>query len=116
MGWLIPIGTPGGVTSGFGDVPDRSGLVRLGDRIFSLDFDLYRLWQRAASVPQHDALLEWAVQEGIEDAEERVQTLLETGLLLNESADVSSRLSDLALCMLGELRGNGGDAAADFVV
>lgn len=116
MAWVMPVGAPGGLNSGFGGVVDGSGMVRLGSRILVLEPDLYRLWQRAAAVPELDELLAWADAEGIEDAESFVQRLREEGLLITETPDAFERIGAFALNVTGELVGNGTDPRGYFVV
>src|SRR5690349_4335305 len=73
MSWLLPVGTPGGITSGFEGIPDGSGIVKLADKLGCLDPDQYRLWRAAAAAPQAEDLVEWAASRGIADAARRVR-------------------------------------------
>jgi hypothetical protein len=114
--WLIPVGAPGGLNSGFTNIADGSGVIRLGGEILVVDPELYRLWRRAASAPAVAAMLEWAAAEEIADAEEGIDALLDARLLIAESPDVSARLGELTLCVVGELLGNGVDRGAGFLV
>jgi hypothetical protein len=115
MGWVVPVGVAGGVNSGFGGIPDGSGIIRLADQVLIVEPDLYRLWQRAASAPELEQLLEWAAAEGIADAQDLVQDLLARGLLIAQSATLAPRVGPLAISMIGDLLGNGDDPQAPFV-
>ena len=116
MGWVIPVGTPGGICSGFGEVPDGCGIVRLGGGMLALEPNPYRLWQAAAAAPQRGDLIEWALAESIQDPEALIQTLEEAGLLIEERSGVEDRVGRLAIRLAGECHGNGGERGAEFTV
>jgi hypothetical protein len=108
---LLQVGTPGGICSGLPDVPDRSGLVRLGRELLCVDEGLYRIWRACGAAPGRDELVEWAGGEGMPDAAGDVQSLLEMGLLATEG---SPGLDSLAIQMTGECLGNGEDGGRAF--
>lgn len=115
-GWLVPVGTPGGINSGLDGVPDGSGIVRLGSELVVLDPGMYRLWRAAAAAPQAGDLISWAAAQGIADAEARVRALADAGLLVAGGPDARQRIGRLALRLLGECLGNGTDRGPAFVV
>jgi hypothetical protein len=110
----MPVGTPGGVCSGFGEMPDGSGIVRLGEQIVAMDAPMYRVWQAAAVVPQAEDLINWAAREGIAEPEDLIESLSGAGLFLEGQADVESRIAGLALCLTGACVGNGADRNPSF--
>ena len=116
MGWLLPVGTPGGVNSGFDEAPSGSAIVRLGDRLLCLDFPHYRLWRAAAAAPQAEELITWGIAEGIGDAADRVRQLRDAGLLIEDGPELQLLAGRLALRLLGECLGNGTEISPVFVV
>jgi hypothetical protein len=116
MSWLLPVGTPGGITSGFEGIPDGSGIVKLADKLGCLDSDQYRLWRAAAAAPHAEDLIAWGTSKGIADAAGRVRQLEDTGLLVEEGPDVAERIGGLALCVIGECLGNGTQVSPVFLV
>jgi hypothetical protein len=116
MGWLLPVGTPGGINSGFDGIPVGSGIVRLGDKLIYLDLNHYRLWRAAAAAPQAEKLITWGTTQGIPDAADRVRQLEDADLLLQDGPDVQHRIGRLALRLVGECLGNGGDISPAFLV
>jgi hypothetical protein len=116
MGWLLPVGTPGGICSGFTGIPDGSGIVRFGDDTMLLDSAGYRLWRAAAAAPERQELVEWANAERVSDAESVIGSLKEEGLLIEQRADIGSAIGRLALCLTGECLGNGTDRVPKFGV
>jgi hypothetical protein len=116
MGWLLPVGTPGGVNSGFDGIPDGSGIVKLGDKLIYLDPSLYRLWRAAAAAPQTVELISWGIAQGIPDVAECVQALEDAELLIEEGPDVQRRVGGLAVRLIGECLGNGQDINPMFLV
>ncbi len=116
MGWLLPVGTPGGINSGFDEVPSGSAIVRLGDKLMCLDFPHYRLWRAAAAAPQAEELITWGTAEGISDVADRMNRLREAELLIEDGPDIQHLMGRLALRLLGECLGNGTDISPVFVV
>jgi hypothetical protein len=116
MGWLLPVGTPGGINSGFDGVRDGSGIVRMGNNIGCLDLDGYRLWRAAAAAPQLDQLIAWGTSKGIPDAADRIRELGEAGLLVEEGPSAAECIGRLALRLIGECLGNGTDVSPVFLV
>src|SRR5271154_4925912 len=116
MGWLLPIGTPGGVNSGFDGIPDGSGIVKLGDKLIYLDLSLYRLWRAAAAAPRTVQLISWGIAQGIPDVDDSVRALEDAELLIEEGPDVHHRVGRLALRLIGECLGNGNEASPTFLV
>jgi hypothetical protein len=116
MGWLLPVGTPGGVNSGLDGIPPGSGIVRLGDKLVYLDLSLYRLWRAAAAAPQAADLISWGNAHGITDADERIHALEDVGLLIEEAPDIEHRVGRLALRLIGECVGNGTEVSPTFLV
>ena len=116
MSWLLPVGTPGGITSGFEGIPDGSGIVRLAGRLGALESDQYRLWRAAAAAPQTEDLIAWATGKGIPDAADRVRQLVDAGLLLEEGQAAAARIGELTLQLIGECLGNGAQVSPVFLV
>ena len=116
MGWLLPVGTPGGINSGFDGIPAGSGIVRFGDKLICLDPSLYRLWRAAAAVPQAGDLISWGTAQGIQEVGDRVRALGDAGLLIQDGPKVQHRIGRLALRLLGECLGNGTDISPAFLV
>ncbi len=116
MSWLLPVGTPGGINSGFDGIPDGSGIVRLGEKLMYLDLNLYRLWRAAAAAPQAAELLAWGATHGILEVDDCVRALLDAELLIQEGPDVQLRVGRLALRLIGECLGNGEHLKPTFLV
>lgn len=116
MGWVLPVGTPGGVVSGFTGIPAGSGVVRLGSRIMSLDPERYRMWEASAAAPEREDLLSWAESEGIANGESLVRTLNDAELLIEERGDARRQAGRIAVRLLGTCVGNGESAAPVFMV
>ena len=116
MGWLLPVGIPGGVNSGFQGVPDGSGIVRLGNEIACLETDHYRLWRAAAAALEVQQLAAWGVGHGITDARRRIRQLEDAELLIAEQPIVAPQIRGLAIHLIGECLGNGAEAAPFFIV
>lgn len=116
MGWLLPVGTPGGITSGLDGVPDGCGIVKFGNKWASLDADHYRVWRTAAAAPQLEDLLSWATTKGIPDAADRVHELEDAELLIQEAPNVAELIGELALRLIGECLGNGAGLSPIFLV
>jgi hypothetical protein len=116
MGWLLPVGTPGGICSGFTGIPDGSGIVGFGDDTMLLGSTGYRLWRAAAAAPERGELVQSASAEGVPDAESVVGSLAEEGLLIEQRAEIEGAIGRLALRLTGECLGNGTDRAPKFGV
>jgi hypothetical protein len=116
MGWLLPVGTPGGVNSGFDGIPDGSGIVKLGDKLGCLDPGHYRLWRAAVTAPQAEQLIAWGTGQGIADAAERIRQLQEAELLIAEGPAADKQIEGLALRLIGECLGNGAEVSPVFLV
>jgi hypothetical protein len=116
MGWLLPVGVPGGFNSGFDGIPDGSGIVRLGDKLSCLDPGHYRLWRAAAAAPQTEQLIAWGGSQGIPDAAGRIRRLQDADLLIEDGPGVAKRIGGLALRLIGECLGNGADVSPVFHV
>jgi hypothetical protein len=116
MGWLLPVGIPGGINSGLDGIAAGSGLVRLGDKLAGIELGHYRLWRAAAAAPQAEQLIAWGAAQGIPDAAERVRQLEEAELLIADGPGVEQRIGRLALRLLGECLGNGADLGPAFLV
>jgi hypothetical protein len=116
MGWILPVGTPGGINSGFDGVRAGSGIVRLGTQLLCLDLDMYRLWRAAAAAPEIGRFISWGAAEGISDVPDRVRALEAAGLLVEDGPDVKLRIGCLALRLIGECLGNGAEANPAFLV
>jgi hypothetical protein len=116
MAWVMPVGAPGGNNSGFADIEDGSGMVRLGEGILILAPESYQLWRWATTVPEVDELLALADQEGFERTQSLVEGLIESGLMIRQAADVRARMADLSISVVGDLLGNGSDPRGFFVI
>jgi len=113
---LLPVGTPGGINSGFDGIPAGSGTVRLGSYILHLDARTYRLWRMAFAVPERDRLVAWARSAGLADAEQRIAELESDGLLFEEGPAMPQRMRTIAVRLIGECLGNGTEATLSFYV
>jgi hypothetical protein len=116
MGWLLPVGTPGGICSGMEGIPDGSGLVRLGDELMYVDSELYRIWRASGAAPETRELLDWAAARGISNAEVRIRSLLDAELVVEERPHVEARIGRLAIRLTGECIGNGTALGTKFAV
>jgi hypothetical protein len=116
MGWLLPVGTPGGVNSGFNGLPEGYGIVRLGNEFACLEPDDYRLWRAAAAVIEAERLMAWGMSQDIADAAERVHQLEDAELLIPEGPDLAARIRGLAVRLIGECLGNGAEISPAFFV
>lgn len=116
MAWVVPIGTPAGICSGFEGMDDGCGVVRLGNELVYLDPGIYRLWLAAMAAPAPAELVAWAPGKGITEAEEHVPALLSEGLLISDGGDVETRVGRLAMRLIGHCSGNGPDRAPTFGV
>jgi hypothetical protein len=116
MGWLIPVGIPGGINAGFDGIPVGSGIVRLGDSLAALDPGHYRLWRAAAAAPQVGQLIAWGAAQGISDAADRVRELQDAELLIGDGPGIAQRIGRLTLRLLGECLGNGADISPVFIM
>jgi hypothetical protein len=116
MSWLLPVGTAGGVNSGFDGIPAGSGFIRLGAELLYLDLDDYRLWRAAAAAPRIDEFLSWGSAQAIPDVPDRLSRLEAAGLLIKTGPGAHSRIGQLALRLVGECLGNGTDISPAFFV
>jgi hypothetical protein len=116
MAWLLPVGTPGGIISGFEGIPAGSGIVRLGAQLIHADLATYRLWRAAAAAPQRKQLVAWGEAKGITEAEERIEALKEDGMIIEQKPDLPSPVGTLAVKLIGECLGNGGSPGQQFTV
>jgi hypothetical protein len=116
MSGLLPVGTPGGINSGFDGIPAGSGTVRLGSYIVHVDAGTYRLWRMAFAAPERDRLLSWAHSAGLADAKQRIAELESDGLLFEEGPAMPQRMGTIAIRLIGECLGNGTEATPSFHV
>ena len=116
MSWLLPVGTPGGINSGFDGIPDGSGIVRLGEEIIYLDLNLYRLWRAVAAAPQAMELRTWANAQGILAVDDCIRALKDAELLIEEGPDIQRRVGRLGFRLIGECLGNGKNLDPMFLV
>jgi hypothetical protein len=116
---VLAVGTPGGVTSGFAGLPDGGGLVRLSDRVFSLDEEDYKLWDASQLAPAAGPLLEQAGRDGVADPA-AVLARLEAARLVTAYTDEPGSAHDLAatlsIRLTGRLIGNGPYQSPYFLV
>jgi hypothetical protein len=116
---ILAVGTPGGVTSGFADLPDGGGLVRLGRTLLSLSEYEYKLWDASQAAPTAGPLLEQAVRAGVADPP-AVLAELEAARLVTTYADEPSSTRSLAAALsirlTGRLIGNGPHRSPQFLV
>jgi hypothetical protein len=116
MGWLLPVGTPGGINSGLDGIPDGNGVVRLGEDLVGLDWNLYRVWRAAAAAPQVEELRTWANTNGILAVDECISVLRDAGLLIEDGPHARLHVGRLALRLIGECLGNGSELSSTFFV
>ena len=113
------MGTPGGVTSGFADLPDGGGLVRLGRSLLSLGEDDYKLWDAGQLAPAAGPLLEQAGRDGMAEPA-AVLAGLEAARLVITYADEPEPVRDIAarlsVRLTGRLIGNGPHKSPHFLV
>ena len=113
---LLPVGTPGGINSGFDGIPAGSGTVRLGRYLVHLEPETYRLWRIAFAAPERDRFVAWARSEGVTDAERRIAELESDDLLIEEGPAMIERVGGTVVRLLGECLGNGTRATSRFQV
>jgi hypothetical protein len=113
---LLPVGTPGGINSGFDGIPAGSGTVRLGRYIVHLDAGSYRLWRMAFAVPERDRFIAWARSEGLTDPEQRIAELESDELLFEEGPAMPEKVGTMVVRLIGECLGNGTEATSSFHV
>jgi hypothetical protein len=113
---LLPVGTPGGINSGFDGIPAGSGMVRLGRYIVHLDAGSYRLWRTAFAVPERDRFVAWARSEGLTDAEQRIVELESDELLVEECPAMPEKVGGMVVRLVGECLGNGTEISPTFHV
>jgi hypothetical protein len=116
MGWILPVGTPGGINSGLGAAPAGSGIVRLGLDLKYLDPDSYRMWRAAAAAPPVEDLARWGDAQGASGSKEAIEALKDERLLIEDGPDVAGRVERLAVRLLGECLGNGPAPSPVFYV
>ncbi len=116
MGVLMPVGTPGGINSGFAALPDGSGIVQLGSHTLALDGERYRMWEFTANVPSTETLMEWATALGIDQPDGLLRTLKDAELIVEERADPRILAGRVAIRFVGIGLGNGNDPASPFVL
>ncbi len=116
MGSIVPVGTPGGIVSGFSGLPNGSGVVRLGSKIMVLDSDRYRIWAAASAALEADELTKWAISEGIANGESLVRTLKDSELLIEPGPNAPLQAGRIAVRLTGSCLGNGGSGDATFWV
>lgn len=116
MGSVFPVGTPGGIVSGFSGVPNGSGVVRLGSNIMVLDTDRYRIWEAASAALEADDLTKWATSEGIANGESLVRTLKDSELLIAAGPNPRLQAARIAVRLTGLCLGNGASGDATFWV
>jgi hypothetical protein len=113
---LLPVGTPGGINSGFDGIPAGSGTVRLGRYIVHLDAGTYRLWRMAFAAPERDRFVAWARSQGLTDAEQRIAELESDELLFEECPAMPEKVGGMAVRLIGECLGNGTEVTSSFHV
>jgi hypothetical protein len=116
MGYVLPVGTPGGLVSGLRGLSAGTGIARLGEEMLHLDADGYRLWRLAAAAPEHDQFINWAIANGYPSAVGTLQNLRDIGLVIESSADPRLQARSLSLRLIGECLGNGYDATSPLRV
>jgi hypothetical protein len=84
---LLPVGTSGGILSGFEDLEDGMGLVRLGDELLSLDPVSYRLWHTLHVVPTETAAKALTARAEEEPPTDTLTSLRNSGLAATWSRD-----------------------------
>jgi hypothetical protein len=116
---LLPVGTSGGILSGFEDLEDGMGLVRLGDQLLSLDPVSYRLWHTLHIVPTETAakaLTAWAEEEPQTDP---LASLRSSGLATTWSRDPAGcvELTERhTVRLVGTCLGNGEGRGNTFLI
>jgi hypothetical protein len=116
---VLAVGTAGGVTSGFADLPDGGGLVRLGGSLLSLSEDEYKLWDASQAVPAVGPLLEQAGQSGVANPVAVLAGLEQARLVMTYADQPSSMRSvaaGLSARLTGRLIGNGPHQSPHFLV
>lgn len=116
---ILAVGTSGGVTSGFADLPDGGGLVRLGRTLLSLSEDEYKLWEASQVSPAAGPLLEQAGHAGVADPPAVLAELEASRLVMaytEELSSIRSLTASLSLRLTGRLIGNGPHRSPQFLV
>src|SRR4051812_33464488 len=104
---LLPVGMPGGINSGFPDIPNGWGTIRFGDHLEHVDRLSYRLWRHATAGLSRDELIAWGTSDGIGYAKLLVEELLQPGLLIDLDSTDDAHLKSLLPVGIGECEGNG---------
>jgi hypothetical protein len=115
----LAIGISGGIASGFADIPDGGGIVRLGGGLLSLGEDESKLWNASQLVPTTEQLLEEAGLAGIADPGQTLAELEAESLVITCTDDRESiqRIANaLTATCTGRLLGNGPHQSPRFLV
>jgi hypothetical protein len=116
---VLSIGTGGGVASGFVDLPDGGGLVRVGSSLHALSADEYKLWDAGQLAPEAGTLLEQAGLNGVADPAAVLAELETARLVLTDTGEPGSRralAAGLSVRLTGRLIGNGPHQSPSFLV
>jgi hypothetical protein len=116
---VLAVGTSGGVTSGFAGLPHGDALVRLGDRVFSLDEEEYKLWDASQLAPAAGPLLEEAGRDGVADPAAVLARLEAAGFVATfagEPGPTRDLAAALSVRLTGRLIGNGPYQSPYFLV
>jgi hypothetical protein len=116
---MLSIGTAGGVISGFAELADGGGLVRLGDSLQWVDPEQYRLWDAGLLAPTRSALLEWAARVGISGAEGLLRALVADRLMVEHARDPAGMRRQAvahSVRFIGYIVGNGSGRSPRFLI
>jgi hypothetical protein len=116
---LLSVGNPGGIVSGFEQVPDSDGVIGFGGGFVHVDAPQYTLWGAGLLAPRRDALVRWGAASGIAGAEEIIADLLGDKLLVvhrPEPAEVARIAAWLTIRFVGHIAGNGPHRSPRFLI
>jgi hypothetical protein len=116
MGWLLPVGIPGGANFGLSGISAGSGIVRMGTDMLVVPTVLYDTWLAAANFPDWDELLDWGKKGDVLDIEAQISALRHAGLLIVELPDAVSYIAPLAISLTGRCLGNTTENKTQFSV
>jgi hypothetical protein len=116
---VLPVGTPGGILSGFEDHEDGMGLVRLGDELLSLDPRSYKLWHTLHVAPTETAAQALTARAQAEPQPDPLALLRDNGLATTWSRDPAGcvELTERhTVRFVGMCLGNGDGRAQAFML
>lgn len=116
---LLSIGNPGGIVSGFQQVPDGDGVIGLGGGFVHVDAPQYTLWGAGLLAPRRDALVRWGAASGIARTEDLIMEMVVDKMLMAhrpEPAEIARIAGWLTIRFVGHIAGNGPHRSPRFLI